>query len=227
MKYDFDNCMLTLDDMTQCNRDIIKSWVDDNIDMILLNAQAIQRRYTTGKLDVDIAVVCDGFLVGIYQISNDEFLVQSVGYENAIKQDREEETADYLTEENGNTPEAPEQEREVDNVDDQTEDNGSVPDFLDCSYDLTINKRHIRATKELLRELSDAIEIPLADVNLTLATPELFDEAELERLYYRRFFFKTVLSAVRDVKLHLWACSPDTYFDQRIILESPDDELPF
>ena len=85
MKYDFDNFMLTLDSMTQCNQDFIKSWVDDNIVMILSNDRVIYRRYTTGELDVEISIVFNGYLVGIYFLASDFLALQSVGYEKAIK----------------------------------------------------------------------------------------------------------------------------------------------
>ena len=49
--------MLTLDDMSQCNQDFIKSWVDDNIVMILSDESVIERKYLTGTLDVVFHVV--------------------------------------------------------------------------------------------------------------------------------------------------------------------------
>ena len=101
MKYDVENCILTLDDFSQCNQEYIKSWVDENISDILSNDNAIYRDYITGKLEVTITVVYRDYIVGIYYLSNDMLYAKSEEWvsahisevEEPEEQEREEQEA--------------------------------------------------------------------------------------------------------------------------------------
>ena len=49
----------------------------------------ISRSYLTGKLEVTVMVVCHDYLVALYRISDnspDEFIIQPVGYDKALRQ---------------------------------------------------------------------------------------------------------------------------------------------
>lgn len=87
MKITYDNFsrVLTIDNMKYCERDCIKSWIDCNISDVLKGD--VETCYITGKSQVNITIVCHGFVVAVYQITDglhDNFYIQHIGYKNAI-----------------------------------------------------------------------------------------------------------------------------------------------
>ena len=85
MVYDKFNCVLTIDNMKYCERDCIKSWIDCNISDVL--SGDVETCYITGRSQVNITIVCYGFVVAVYQITDglpDNFFIQSVGYNLAV-----------------------------------------------------------------------------------------------------------------------------------------------
>ena len=85
MKMTYDNRVLTIDNMKYCERDCIKSWIDCNISDVLKGD--VETCYITGRSQVNVTIVCYGFVVAVYQITDglpDKFIIQSLGYENAL-----------------------------------------------------------------------------------------------------------------------------------------------
>lgn len=85
MIYDKFNRVLTIDDIGYCEHEFIKSWIDCNISDVL--SGDVETCYITGRSQVNITIVCYGFFVAVYQITDglpDNFFIQSVGYKNAL-----------------------------------------------------------------------------------------------------------------------------------------------
>ena len=65
----------------------ISKWVNFYISDVL--DSGISRSYLTGKLEVTVMIVCKDYLVALYRISDgspDELIIQSVGYDKALRQ---------------------------------------------------------------------------------------------------------------------------------------------
>ena len=88
--YDDYNCVLTIDNMDYCTEEYISEWLDSHIDDVLFKGK-ITRSYITGRLEINITVVCYDYVVAVYKISEcspDEFIIQSLGYEKALSFER-------------------------------------------------------------------------------------------------------------------------------------------
>ena len=85
MTYDKFSRVLIIDDIGYCEHECIKSWIDCNISDVL-NGD-VETCYITGRSQVNVTIVCYGFVVAVYQITDglpDKFIIQSLGYENAL-----------------------------------------------------------------------------------------------------------------------------------------------
>ena len=92
----------------------ISKWVNFYISDVL--DSGISRSYLTGKLEVTVMVVCHDYLVALYRISDnspDEFIIQSAGYDKALRQS---EAADEQAEP-AEQPEVSEEQLEDDLID--------------------------------------------------------------------------------------------------------------
>lgn len=78
--YDALNAVLFLSNISECSQNFIESWVDDNITLVLSNEDVIRRRYYDGIINVDITVVCKGFVVGVYSLADNKLYIQTAGY---------------------------------------------------------------------------------------------------------------------------------------------------
>ena len=83
--YDSLNAVLFLSDISECDQNVIDSWLDDNIALVLSNKRVIRRRYYDGLINVNITVVCSGFVVGVYKLADNKLYIQTVGYNNCLK----------------------------------------------------------------------------------------------------------------------------------------------
>ena len=85
--FDKKNCTLFIDSMELCTAEEISKLVNFYISDVL--DSGISRSYLTGKLEVTVMVVCHDYLVALYRISDgspDELIIQSVGYDKALRQ---------------------------------------------------------------------------------------------------------------------------------------------
>ena len=85
--FDKKNCTLVIDSIELCTAEEISKWVNSHISDVL--DSGISRSYLTGKLEVTVMVVCHDYLVALYRISDnspDEFIIQPVGYDKALRQ---------------------------------------------------------------------------------------------------------------------------------------------
>lgn len=85
MKYDKNNRILTIEDISQCNRWSISDWINDHSEEVLSSTP--RRSYRTNKLHIDITVVYKDYIVAIYDIMDgfeDDFYIQSLGYNSAL-----------------------------------------------------------------------------------------------------------------------------------------------
>lgn len=85
--FDKKNRTLIIDSMELCTSEEISKWVNSHISDVL--DSGISRSYLTGKLEVTVMVVCHDYLVALYRISDnssDEFIIQHVGYDKALRQ---------------------------------------------------------------------------------------------------------------------------------------------
>ena len=85
--FDKKNCTLFIDSMELCTAEEISKLVNFYISDVL--DSGISRSYLTGKLEVTVMVVCHDYLVALYRISDnspDEFIIQSAGYDKALRQ---------------------------------------------------------------------------------------------------------------------------------------------
>ena len=85
--FDKKNCTLFIDSMELCTAEEISKLVNFYISDVL--DSGISRSYLTGKLEVTVMVVCHDYLVALYRISDnspDEFIIQPVGYDKALRQ---------------------------------------------------------------------------------------------------------------------------------------------
>ena len=85
MIYDKFNRVLTIDDIGYCEHEFIRNWIDCNISDVL--SGDVETCYITGRSQVNITIVCYGFVVAVYQITDglpDNFFIQSVGYNLAV-----------------------------------------------------------------------------------------------------------------------------------------------
>lgn len=87
--YDDYNCVLTIDNMDYCTEEYISEWLDSHIDDVLFKGK-MTRSYRTGKLEINITVVCYDYVVAVYIISDcsPKFIIQSLGYEKALSFER-------------------------------------------------------------------------------------------------------------------------------------------
>ena len=67
--YDDYNCVLTIDNMDYCTEEYISEWLDSHIDDVLFKGK-MTRSYRTGKLEINITVVCYDYVVAVYIISD-------------------------------------------------------------------------------------------------------------------------------------------------------------
>ena len=87
ISFDKKNCTLVIDSIELCSAEEISKWVNFYISDVL--DIGISRSYLTGKLEVTVMVVCHDYLVALYRISDnspDEFIIQSAGYDKALRQ---------------------------------------------------------------------------------------------------------------------------------------------
>ena len=85
--FDKKNCTLVIDSIELCTAEEISKWVNSHISDVL--DSGISRSYLTGKLEVTVMVVWHDYLVALYRISDnspDEFIIQPVGYDKALRQ---------------------------------------------------------------------------------------------------------------------------------------------
>lgn len=85
--FDKKNCTLFIDSMELCTAEEISKFVNFYISDVL--DSGISRSYLTGKLEVTVMIVCKDYLVALYRISDgspDELIIQSVGYDKALRQ---------------------------------------------------------------------------------------------------------------------------------------------
>ena len=85
--FDKKNCTLFIDSMELCTAEEISKCVNSHISDVL--DSGISRSYLTGKLEVTVMIVCKDYLVALYRISDgspDELIIQSVGYDKALRQ---------------------------------------------------------------------------------------------------------------------------------------------
>lgn len=86
MKYDINNRILTIEELSQCNKWTISDWISDHLEEVLESMPT--RSYRTGRLHLAIDVVYHNYLVAVYDINGidgheDEFSIQSIGYYSA------------------------------------------------------------------------------------------------------------------------------------------------
>ena len=87
ISFDKKNCTLFIDSMELCTAEEISKFVNFYISDVL--DSGISRSYLTGKLEVTVMIVCKDYLVALYRISDgspDELIIQSVGYDKALRQ---------------------------------------------------------------------------------------------------------------------------------------------
>ena len=87
ISFDKKNRTLIIDSIELCTAEEISKWVNSHISDVL--DSGISRSYLTGKLEVTVMVVCHDYLVALYRISDnssDEFIIQPVGYDKALRQ---------------------------------------------------------------------------------------------------------------------------------------------
>ena len=87
ISFDKTNFTLTIDSIDLCTVEEISKWVNFYISDVL--DSGISRSYLTGKLEVTVMIVCKDYLVALYRISDgspDELIIQSVGYDKALRQ---------------------------------------------------------------------------------------------------------------------------------------------
>lgn len=85
--FDKKNRTLIIDSIELCTAEEISKLVNFYISDVL--DSGISRSYLTGKLEVTVMVVCHDYLVALYRISDnspDEFIIQSAGYDKALRQ---------------------------------------------------------------------------------------------------------------------------------------------
>ncbi len=89
--FDKKNRTLIIDSMELCTAEEISKFVNSHISDVL--DSGISRSYLTGKLEVTVMVVWHDYLVALYRISDnspDEFIIQSAGYDKALRQSEAE-----------------------------------------------------------------------------------------------------------------------------------------
>ena len=89
--FDKKNRTLFIDSMELCTAEEISKWINSYISDVL--DSEISRSYLTGKLEVTVMIVCKDYLVALYRISDgspDELIIQSVGYDKALRQSEAE-----------------------------------------------------------------------------------------------------------------------------------------
>ena len=87
ISFDKKNRTLIIDSIELCTAEEISKFVNSHISDVL--DSGISRSYLTGKLEVTVMVVCHDYLVALYRISDnspDEFIIQSAGYNQALRQ---------------------------------------------------------------------------------------------------------------------------------------------
>ena len=87
ISFDKKNRTLIIDGIELCTSEEISKWVNSHISDVL--DSGISRSYLTGKLEVTVMIVCKDYLVALYRISDgspDELIIQSVGYDKALRQ---------------------------------------------------------------------------------------------------------------------------------------------
>ena len=87
ISFDKKNRTLIIDSIELCTAEEISKFVNSHISDVL--DSGISRSYLTGKLEVTVMVVCHDYLVALYRISDnspDEFIIQPVGYDKALRQ---------------------------------------------------------------------------------------------------------------------------------------------
>jgi hypothetical protein len=83
-KYDSNNRILQIDSLDSCNKEAISAWIDSNIADVL--GGETSRNYITSKLEVRVDIVCNGYLVAHYFITDgeeDRFIINQLGYTKA------------------------------------------------------------------------------------------------------------------------------------------------
>ena len=87
ISFDKKNRTLIIDSIELCTAEEISKLVNFYISDVL--DSGISRSYLTGKLEVTVMIVCHDYLVALYRISDnlpDEFIIQPVGYDKALRQ---------------------------------------------------------------------------------------------------------------------------------------------
>ena len=87
ISFDKKNRTLIIDSIELCTAEEISKFVNSHISDVL--DSGISRSYLTGKLEVTVMVVWHDYLVALYRISDnspDEFIIQSAGYNQALRQ---------------------------------------------------------------------------------------------------------------------------------------------
>lgn len=85
MKYDKNNRILTIEDISQCNKWSISDWINDHSEEVLNST--LKRHYMYNRLHIAITVVYKEYVVAIYDIIEgleDDFSIQSLGYYSAL-----------------------------------------------------------------------------------------------------------------------------------------------
>lgn len=83
-RYESNNRILWIDSLDSCNKEAISAWIDSNIADVL--GGETSRNYITNKLEVRVDIVCNGYLVAHYFITdgeNDRFIINQLGYTKA------------------------------------------------------------------------------------------------------------------------------------------------
>lgn len=83
-RYDSNNRILQIDSLDRCNKEAISEWIDSNIADVLGGETG--RNYITGKFEVRVDIVCKGYLVAHYFISDgedDRFIINQLGFVKA------------------------------------------------------------------------------------------------------------------------------------------------
>ena len=114
ISFDKKNRTLIIDSIELCTAEEISKFVNFYISDVL--DSGISRSYLTGKLEVTVMIVCHDYLVALYRISDnspDEFIIQSAGYDKALRQSEAADEQAELAEQ----PEVSEEQLEDDLID--------------------------------------------------------------------------------------------------------------
>jgi hypothetical protein len=87
MKYDIDNRILTIEELSQCDFRIIADWIHDHVEDVLESKPT--KSYRTNKWHTEISVVYKKYIVGIYDFvygGQDDFFPQTIAYYTALNE---------------------------------------------------------------------------------------------------------------------------------------------